>query len=92
MQDADASAERTAARLGMARRTLTRQLAECGTSFSLLLKETRHRAAVHYLRNSDYTVEELAFMLGFSECAPFVRAFRRWTGHSPLEYRKLHAG
>ena len=92
LKDGDATAERTAARLGMARRTLTRQLAQSGTSFSSLLKEVRHRAAAHYLQHSDCTVEDIAFLLGFSECSPFVRAFQRWTGHSPLAYRKLHRG
>ena len=92
LKHGDATAERTAARLGMARRTLTRQLAASGTSFSSLLKEARHRAAIHDLQNSDYSVEDIAFLLGFSECSPFVRAFQRWTGHSPLKYRKLNAG
>ena len=68
------------------------QLAEHGTSYKECLKQTRYRTAVHYLRHSAQTVEDIAFMLGFSECAPFIRAFRRWSGHTPLEYRHLNAG
>lgn len=85
-----ATAERTAERLNMTRRTLSRQLAESGTSFSSLLQEARHRAAVHYLLRSEYTIEDIALLLGYSECAPFVRAFRRWVGYSPLQYRVLY--
>jgi AraC-like DNA-binding protein len=83
-----AAAEYTAARLGMARRTLVRHLSDQGTSYSELLKEARYRTAIHYLRNTEHSVEDIAFVLGYSECAPFVRAFKRWSGHAPLEYRR----
>jgi AraC-like DNA-binding protein len=88
----DATAERTAERFSMTRRTLTRKLSASGTSFSLLLREARHRAAIHYLLNSECSVEDVALLLGFSECAPFVRAFQRWTGYSPQKYRNLQRG
>ena len=83
-----ASAERTAARLAVSGRTLVRQLAEHGTSYTELLKQTRYRTAIHYLRHDDRTIEDIAFLLGFSECGAFVRAFRRWSGQTPLEYRR----
>jgi AraC-like DNA-binding protein len=88
LREGTAAAERTAARLGMTRRTLTRRLALSNTSYSELLKETRYRTALHYLRNTNQSVEDIAFLLGFSECPPFVRAFKRWSGYAPLEYRK----
>jgi AraC-like DNA-binding protein len=91
MREGNASAKRTASRLGIARRTLTRQLGERGTSYSRLLKEARYRTAIHYLCHTTYSVEDIAFLLGFSECPPFVRAFKRWSGHPPFEYRKLRA-
>jgi AraC-like DNA-binding protein len=84
------AAEQTAARLGLTRRTLTRQLQQQGTSYSELLKEARYRMAIHYLCNTTHSVEDVAFLLGFSECSPFVRAFQRWSDHTPLEYRRLH--
>jgi len=91
LREGSAAAERTAARLGMTRRTLTRRLGQSGTSYSELLKETRYRTAMHYLHNTNQSVEDIAFLLGFSECPPFVRAFRRWSGSAPLEYRKRRA-
>jgi AraC-like DNA-binding protein len=92
LREGDATAESTAARLGTTRRTLSRRLAQRGTSYSELIKEARYRTALHYLRNSSHSVEDIAFLLGFSECPSFVRAFKRWSGHAPLEYRRLHGG
>jgi AraC-like DNA-binding protein len=85
------AAELTATRLGMARRTLVRRLNQHGTSYAELLKEARYRAAIHYLQQTNHTVEDIAFLLGYSECAAFVHAFKRWTGHPPLEYRRIHS-
>jgi AraC-like DNA-binding protein len=90
MREGRASADLAAARLAMSRRTLARQLADHGTSYTDLLQQTRYRTAIHHLRYSSQTVEDIAFLLGFSECAPFVRAFKRWSGQSPSEYRRLH--
>jgi AraC-like DNA-binding protein len=91
MRHGNVSAERSAVRLGVSRRTLVRRLGEHGTSYSALLKEARYRTAVHYLQNSSHTVEDIAFLLGYSECAAFVRAFKRWSGSAPFAYRRLHA-
>jgi AraC-like DNA-binding protein len=88
MGKAEHTATRAATRLGMARPSLTRQLAEHGTSFSELLQRARYRTAMHYLRNTRLNVEDIAFLLGFSDCPPFVRAFKRWSGSSPLSYRR----
>lgn len=82
------SADGTAQRLGLSRRTLVRRLAESGTSFSVLLNDLRQQAAKRYLGESNQSVEDIAFVLGFSEAAPFVRAFKRWTGMAPIEYRR----
>lgn len=83
-----ASAIETAEKLGMTRRTLTRRLRQEGTTFSAVLDEARHRSAVHYLESTDHSVEDIAFLVGFSEPSPFVRAFRRWTGMAPMAYRR----
>ena len=79
--------ETTARALGLSTRTLQRRLAESGTSFAQLLDETRRELSGDYLRSSDYAVGEIAFMLGFAETSSFNRAFRRWTGQSPSEFR-----
>ena len=83
-----ASATETAEKLGMTRRTLTRRLRHEGTSFTAVLDDARHRTAVHYLESTDHSVEDIAFLVGFSEPSPFVRAFRRWTGMAPMAYRR----
>jgi AraC-like DNA-binding protein len=72
----------------MTRRTLTRRLAQEGTSYSELLKEARYQTALHYLQHSRHSVEDIAFLVGFSECGPFARAFKRWSGVSPADYRR----
>ena len=85
------SAERIARTLHMSRRTLTRKLEREGTSFKALLEDTRHRLALRYVSNRELGLTEIAFLLGFSQTAPFHRAFKRWTGQTPLEYRRAPA-
>lgn len=88
--DGSVGVEATAEHLHMSRRTLARRLREQATSFSDLLEDARHRMATRYLETTQHTVEEIAFLLGYSSSAPFVRAFRRWADSSPLEYRRRH--
>ena len=78
----------TAARLHMSPRTLQRRLREEGTSLSGALDHVRSSLAVHYLVDSDESIGEVAFVLGFSEVSTFHRAFKRWTGVTPASYRR----
>jgi AraC-like DNA-binding protein len=87
----EASAERVARKLGMSRRTLTRQLEAEGTSFTELFSALRRQLAERYLQHTDDSVEDIAFQLGYSEASAFVRAFRRWNGRAPREYRRARA-
>jgi AraC-like DNA-binding protein len=80
--------EGVAARLGVAPRSLQRGLSAEGTSYSGLLDELRHELALAYLRQRDLALAEVAFLLGFAEQSAFQRAFRRWTGTSPAEWRR----
>jgi AraC-like DNA-binding protein len=73
--------------LHMSNRTLQRKLKEEGTSFLDLLQDTRLQLARKYLRSPGRSVVETAYLLGFSEPSTFSRAFKRWTGQSPAEYR-----
>jgi len=73
--------------MGMSSRTLTRRLSENGITFRVLVKQTQEKISKELLRNSASTVSEIAFQTGFSEQSAFSRAFKRWTGQSPLEYR-----
>lgn len=74
--------------MGMSNRTLTRRLAENGVTFRDLIQKTQERLSKELLKGSDRTVAEIAFQTGFSEQSAFNRAFKRWTGLSPVEFRK----
>jgi len=80
--------ETVARRLYRSRSTLQRQLGAEGTSYRQILESTRRSLAEQYLRSSDYSQAEVAFMLGFTDQSNFARAFRRWTGMTPGEFRK----
>ncbi|WP_299772490.1 AraC family transcriptional regulator [uncultured Pseudoteredinibacter sp.] len=69
-------------------RTLQRRLANAGTSFHVILDGVRRRLAVSYLRATDVSVTEIAHLLGFTEASTFDRAFKRWMGQPPGEFRR----
>jgi AraC-like DNA-binding protein len=73
--------------LGMSVRTLRRRLAEQGASYRQLSDELRRDVAINYLRETQMTVEEIAYALGFSDPANFRQAFRRWTSATPQQFR-----
>lgn len=76
-----------AEKLNMTRRTATRKLQAEGFSFQELVAEEMSKKAIHYLQATNLTVEQVALKLGYSESAGFIRAFKRWTGKVPKEYR-----
>lgn len=75
-------------RLGMSHRTLSRRLSEKGTTYRDLVQNTQHEVSTKLLEQTTDTVSEIAFQTGFSEQSAFNRAFKRWTGKSPLAYRR----
>jgi AraC-like DNA-binding protein len=77
----EANIDTIAAKLGYSRQTLFRRLKAEGTTFAKLLDGLRREMAMHYL--DDKTINETAYLLGFSDPAAFSRAFKRWTGSSP---------
>jgi AraC-like DNA-binding protein len=83
----DTSMDRIAGRMGLSRQTLLRRLKTEGATFEKVLDELRHRLALDYLRGKKVSVNETAYLVGFSEPAAFSRAFKRWTGTSPREAR-----
>lgn len=83
-----ARVDEVAKRLRMSRRTLHRQLAEEGTSFAELLDGLRRDLAAQYLTQARLAIGEIAFLLGLSEPSAFHRAFKRWYGAAPGEYRR----
>jgi AraC-like DNA-binding protein len=83
----EANIERIAAGLGMSRQTLYRRLRAEGSSFEHVLGALRHRLALDYLSTRKVSVNETAYLLGFSDPAAFSRAFKRWTGKPPRQFR-----
>jgi AraC-like DNA-binding protein len=73
--------------LGMSSKTLERRLGERRLTFSALLDEIRCELAKRYLGETDFRLEQVAYLIGYSEPASLVRAFRRWTGTTPMQYR-----
>lgn len=84
----DVSMQRIAGELGISRQTLYRRLRAEGTTFEGVLNALRHRLALHYLRGGKVSVNETAYLVGFSEPAAFSRAFKRWTGQRPSSVRQ----
>jgi AraC-like DNA-binding protein len=80
--------EQIASRLAMSGRTLKRRLREHGFTFRQLLDEVRCRDSIRLLKETNLTVEGVAYKLGYTEAGNFSRAFRKWTGTSPAAFRK----
>jgi len=78
--------EAVARELAMSTRTLKRKLSEEDASYTALLDERRRLQSISLLQ-TDLSVEEIAERLGYADAANFTRAFRRWTGKSPREFR-----
>ena len=83
-----ASMDAIAGKLGVSRQTLFRKLKAEGTTFEKLLDELRHKLALHYLSGKKVSLNETAYLVGFSDPAAFSRAFKRWTGASPSVFRR----
>ncbi|HWU67989.1 MAG TPA: AraC family transcriptional regulator [Stenotrophobium sp.] len=73
--------------LNMSEKTLQRRLKDEGSSYQQILDETRCDLAQQYLREPGVSVCEVTFRLGFSDQSSFTRAFKRWTGIAPGEFR-----
>ena len=89
---ADARIERIAARLSMSKSTLIRKLAAEGTSFQHVLDELRRRMAFDYLEGQQVSLNQTAFLVGFSEPAEFAKALKRWTAASSGTRRSARSG
>ncbi|MDG9856447.1 MULTISPECIES: AraC family transcriptional regulator [Pseudomonas] len=80
--------EEVAARLKLPTWTLRRKLAEEGTQFRSILNDTRRDLAMIYIRDTDLAFGEIAYLLGFASAEAFQRAFKRWSGQTPGEFRR----
>lgn len=72
----------------MSARTFRNRLRRHNTSYQSLLDKERHEQATHLLRHTDKSVKEIAYLLGFQESSNFSRVFKKWTGVTPLDYRR----
>lgn len=75
--------------LGMSTRTLKRRLSEKGLTFRDLVQQIQKEMSTLLLKSSQQSMAEIAFQTGFSEQSAFNRAFKRWMGQSPVDYRKF---
>ncbi len=81
---------RIADQLHMGPRSLQLKLAAEDTTFQDILDTTRQSLAQSYIEQSGLSITEIAFLLGFADASNFTRAFKRWSGKSPSEYRDNH--
>ncbi len=79
--------EEMASQLNMSYRTLRRRLSEEGTSFKEINEKVRMSMASEYLLKTEFSTQEIAFLLGFSEVANFHRSFKKWSKLTPGEFR-----
>jgi AraC-like DNA-binding protein len=91
MPDGDVSLDGAARRLGTSARTLQRRLSDEGLSFDALLDGTRRDLARQYLGDPALSIQETAHLLAFGDLRGFYRAFKRWEGVTPADFRRARA-
>lgn len=87
----EVTSDQLAARLGLSKRSLQRYLQEDGTSFQDMLDQTRADLAQHYLSHAGTSLDEIAYLLGYNTPASFFRAFQKWFGMTPTQFKKTAA-
>jgi AraC-like DNA-binding protein len=85
----DVSMDTIAEKMGVSRQTLYRNLKAEDVTYEQVLDELRHKMALNFLAGKKVSVNETAYLVGFSEPAAFSRAFKRWTGTNPSAARKM---
>ncbi len=87
LDDEDLTINKVAKEMSVSVRTLQNRLKDEGVVFSDLLMDIRQRLAKKYLREN-YTVEEITYLLGYSEPSVFRKAFKKWSGVTPKTFRE----
>jgi len=88
LESAEVTLERVAEQLEITPRNLRHQLNTADTSFQRLLNDHRRSLAKRLLSRTDEEISEIVYLTGFSEPSTFYRAFKRWEGTTPIEYRR----
>ena len=73
-------------------RTLQRRLKRAGLTFRDAVDQVRYEISLPLLHDRDHKLLDIALELGYSDAAHFIRAFRRWSGMTPSEFRRQKAG
>ena len=81
--------EATAKALHMSVRSLQRKLKQEGTTFKKVLDDTRRELSISYIKDKHTSINEITYLLGYSDPANFSRAFKRWTGMAPTAARTV---
>jgi AraC-like DNA-binding protein len=87
MQGEFPSIETIASKMAISSRTLHRRLTREGTSFQEIKDDIRRDAAIAYMNRDELTINAVSILMGFQDTSAFYRAFKKWTGVSPGEYR-----
>ena len=83
-----ATLESIASEMRMSPRTLQRRLTTEGTTFARVYETVREELARAYVADAKMPLTEIAFLLGYAELSAFLRAFKRWTGKTPSQFRE----
>jgi AraC-like DNA-binding protein len=88
LSSGNCSKQRVASEMAMSPSALQQKLAALDSSFQDLLNQVRQSLALAYMEQARVSITEMSFLLGFADTSSFTRAFRRWTGKSPRDYRR----
>ena len=88
MQDEPPELTVVAARMGLSERSLYRLLQDRGLRYKTVLNTLRYELAKNYLNDAQLSLPEISLMLGYSEQSAFSRAFKEWSGETPMHYRR----
>jgi len=88
LADGNVSDKIVAQEINMSVRSMQRKLKAMETSFRIIFSDVREMVAIHHIKNPVNNMTDVAFLIGFSEQSAFSRAFKQWTGLSPLKYRE----
>ena len=86
------SLDHVSSMFNMSPRSLQRRLQDEGSSFQEISDGVRREFALQHITNEKIQAKEIAYLLGYNGLSAFTRSFKRWTGSSPTEYRRLQSG